>query len=114
MIKSGVKGDKVTFNTLVNGCVYAKQMDSAYKITLDSFALNVRMADEVYSNLIRNLVSAKKTQWAGEITEKMKKKGYETGQYVKIESNRENSYPINYKKNYSKKQPMTERHYNVC
>ena len=120
MTKNGVRGDKVTFNTLVNGCVYARQMDSAYKITIDSFGMNVRLADDVYNNLLTNLISAKnpqKTQWAAEISEKMRSKGYQTERCLYAKS-LENSGGENYlghglKRFCEKKIPMNERNYNL-
>jgi pentatricopeptide repeat domain-containing protein 1 len=80
MKRSNVKGDRVTFNTIVNGCVYAKQLEAAYKITLDAFSLNVRLAEDVYSNLLRSLScshDAATTEWAATISRRMRERGME-------------------------------------
>mmetsp|Transcript_35650 Transcript_35650/g.6418 ORF Transcript_35650/g.6418 Transcript_35650/m.6418 type:complete len:120 (+) Transcript_35650:2528-2887(+) len=75
MKRSKVNGDRVTFNTLVNGCVYAKQIESAYKIALDAFKLNVKLANDVYNNLIKNLLNSRdnaRVSWANEICRLMR------------------------------------------
>jgi hypothetical protein len=75
-----VKGDHVTFNTLVNGCVYGRQLESAYQICLDSFALKVKLAGDVYNNLLQNLVNSRdsvKLEWAAKVCHNMKSIGVE-------------------------------------
>ena len=121
MIKSNVKGDRVTFNTLVNGCVYAKQLDSAVQIANDSFLLGIQLADDVYSNLIKNLVASKisnKASMALDVYESMKKVGAQLDPalislVVPSKINSENSFSYGAKKTYNKKVAMGERSFNI-
>jgi len=80
MKKSRVKGDHVTFNTLVNGCVYGRQLEQAYQICMDAFSLKVKLAGDVYNNLLQNLVNSKdstKFEWAAKVCHNMKSIGIE-------------------------------------
>ena len=85
MRRVGVKGDKVLYNTLVNGCVYGKNVDAAYNVCLDSFAMNVKLAEDVYNNLLKNLMYSKdhtKISWAVDVSERMKSKGIQPEPYI--------------------------------
>lgn len=85
MKKQGVIGDRVTFNTLVNGCVYARQIESAYRIALDAFGLNVKLAGDVYNNLLKNLLNSRdnaRVAWANEICTMMRARSMEPDQEI--------------------------------
>ena len=50
-----VRGDAVFYNTLISGLMFNHRMDLASEITLKTLDLNVRLNEEVYSNLLKNL-----------------------------------------------------------
>lgn len=50
-----VKGDAVFYNTLISGLMFNHRMDLASEITLKTLESNIRLNEEVYSNLLKNL-----------------------------------------------------------
>jgi len=57
MKNSGVKPDHVLFNTVVNGCLYHYSWELACKYTLESFSFNIKMADDIYTNVLGKISS---------------------------------------------------------
>jgi len=57
MKNSGVKPDHVLFNTVVNGCLYHYSWELACKYTLESFDLNIKMADDIYTHVLEKISS---------------------------------------------------------
>jgi len=55
MKKEGKKSDHVLYNTIVNGCLYNQHWAMAYDYTMEAFKSNVRMAEDIYKNLIEKL-----------------------------------------------------------
>ncbi|MCQ2820379.1 MAG: hypothetical protein MJ252_24195 [archaeon] len=53
--KEGLTVDYVLYNTIVNGCLYHSQWDSAYKYTMESFKTGVKMAYNIYKNVLEKL-----------------------------------------------------------
>jgi hypothetical protein len=50
-----VKGDGVFYNTLISGLMFNHRMDLATEITIKTLENNIRLNDEVYANLLKNL-----------------------------------------------------------
>jgi len=50
-----VRGDAVFYNTLVSGLMFNHRMDLASEITLKTLEINIRLNEEVYSNLLKNI-----------------------------------------------------------
>jgi len=57
MKKSGVAPDQVAYNTIINGCVYSGKLAQGCEILCESIAKNVRLADDIYNNVLRNLLT---------------------------------------------------------
>jgi len=104
----GLKPDHVLYNTIVNGCLFNQKWDMACKYTLESFVMNVKMAYDIYRNVLEKLTynycslrTNQKCEYATKILKELKLRGinvedetYEKvarmiykNQGVKIESN---------------------------
>jgi pentatricopeptide repeat protein len=57
MKKNELKPDHVLYNTIVNGCLYNQQWDLACQYTLESFDMNVKIADDIYKNVLDKLTA---------------------------------------------------------
>ena len=55
MKQNSIKPDHVLMNTVVNGCLYHYNWDLACKYTLESFDLNIKMADDIYTNVLEKI-----------------------------------------------------------
>lgn len=55
MEKYNVKGDGVFYNTLISGLMFNFRMDLAAEITIQTLESNIRLNEEVYNNLLKNL-----------------------------------------------------------
>jgi len=53
--QDGLKPDHVLFNTIVNGCIFNQRWELACKYTLESFDFNVKMAYDIYRNVLDKL-----------------------------------------------------------
>ena len=49
--------DHVVYNIIVNGCLYNSHWDQACQYTLETFKVNVRIADDIYLKVIEKLCS---------------------------------------------------------
>ena len=75
--------DHVLYNIIVNGCLYNSHWDLACKYTLETFNVNVRMADEIYLNVLDklcakycNLKVVTKCEYLTSIIKELKNKGF--------------------------------------
>ncbi len=57
MKRSGVEADQVTYNTIINGCAYSGKLMQACEAMCESIARNVRLADDIYNNVLKNLIT---------------------------------------------------------
>ena len=60
MQANSVHPDHVTYNTIVNGCVFAGKLQKACDILINSFADGVCLAQDIYDNVLRNLLTNRK------------------------------------------------------
>jgi pentatricopeptide repeat protein len=51
----GLKPDHVLYNTIVNGCLYNQRWELGCKYTLESFDYNVKIAYDIYRNVLEKL-----------------------------------------------------------
>jgi len=82
MKNSGIKPDHVIFNIVVNGCLYHKHWDLACKYTLESFNFNVKIATDIYINVLRQIIhsscdmrKSQKCEYASQIIKELKDRG---------------------------------------
>jgi len=78
----GLKPDHVLFNTIVNGCLYNQRWELACKYTLESLQFNVKMAYDIYRNVLEkltmnycNMKTNSKCEYATKILKELKEKG---------------------------------------
>ena len=78
----GLQADYVLYNTVVNGCLYHSQWEQACKYTLESFDKNVRMANNIYKNVLDKMTMNYchmnidlKCEYATKILKQLKDKG---------------------------------------
>jgi len=55
MKSQGLAPDHVLYNIIVNGCLYNSHWDLACRYTLETFQVNVKMADDIYLNVLDKL-----------------------------------------------------------
>ncbi len=53
----GVEPDAVTYNTIVNGCIFSGRLPAACSILAQAIDQSVRLADDIYNNVLRNLLT---------------------------------------------------------
>ncbi len=82
MKSSGNKPDHVIFNIVVNGCIYHHQWEEACKYTLESFQFNVKMAADIYVNVLKQIISSYcdmkkslKCHYVAQIVKELKERG---------------------------------------
>ena len=75
--------DHVLYNIIVNGCLYNSHWDFACQYTLETFNVNVRMADDIYLNVLDklcakycNLKVSTKCEYLTNIIKELKNKGF--------------------------------------
>jgi len=49
--------DQVLFNVIINGCVFNGKLESACKFLFESFNSNIRLCEDVYKNVLNNLLT---------------------------------------------------------
>ncbi len=49
--------DQVLFNVIINGCIYNGKLEEACKFLKESFNANIRLCDDVYRNVLCNLIT---------------------------------------------------------
>jgi pentatricopeptide repeat protein len=57
MKSDGLKPDHVLYNTIVNGCLYNQKWELACQYTLESFDMNVKIASDIYKNVLDKLTA---------------------------------------------------------
>ena len=75
--------DHVLYNIIVNGCVYNFHWELACRYTLETFKVNVRMADDIYLNVLSRLCNKNcslktnlKCEYLTSIIRELKSKGF--------------------------------------
>ena len=59
-----IKPDQVLFNVIINGCVLNGKLEEACKFIFESFKDEIRVCDDVYYNILSNLVGNKTMNYA--------------------------------------------------
>ena len=84
MKNQGLTPDHVLYNIIVNGCLYNSHWDLACQYTLETFKVNVRMADDIYLNVLDklcakycNLKVNTKCDYLTAIIKELKSKGFQ-------------------------------------
>jgi len=79
---SQIKPDHVIFNIVVNGCLYHHEWELACKYTLESFNFNVKIATEIYINVLKQIISNYcdmkkylKCEYSSQIVKELKDRG---------------------------------------
>jgi len=82
MKKDGNKADHVLYNTIVNGCLYNQSWTLACQYAIESFEMNIKMADDLYHTLLRkitahycNLKQQQKVEYCSRIVKELKDRG---------------------------------------
>jgi len=57
ILQNKIKPDLVLFNVIINGCVLNGRLEEACKFLLDSFKYEIRVCDDVYNNILNNLLT---------------------------------------------------------
>lgn len=77
-----IKPDHVLYNTVVNGCLFHQRWELACKYTLEAFSVNIRMAYDIYRNVLEkltmnycNLKVASKCDYATRILKELNERG---------------------------------------
>jgi pentatricopeptide repeat protein len=83
MKTQGLIPDHVLYNIIVNGCLYHSRWEFACQYTLETFKVNVKMADDIYLNVLEklcakycNLNNTIKCDYLTAIIMELKKKGF--------------------------------------
>lgn len=58
--REGVKPDKTLFNTLISGLLESDHLSDACEVTLDTFKDNTILDAEIYTNVLRKVVTTEK------------------------------------------------------
>jgi len=84
MKSQGLTPDHVLYNIIVNGCLYNSHWDLACRYTLETFKVNVKMADDIYLNVLDklcakycNLKVNTKCDYLTSIIKELKNKGFQ-------------------------------------
>ena len=82
MKANNIKPDHVIFNIVVNGCLYHHAYELACKYTLESFSFNVKIASEIYTNVLKQIISNYcdmrkhlKCEYSSQIVKELKDRG---------------------------------------
>jgi pentatricopeptide repeat protein len=83
MKSQGLIPDHVLYNIIVNGCLYHSRWENACQYTLETFKVNVKMADDIYLNVLEklcakycNLNTNSKCDYLTTIIMELRKKGF--------------------------------------
>jgi len=57
IIANKMNPDQVLFNVIINGCVFNGKLQNACNFLFQSFAANVRLCEDVYKNVLNNLLT---------------------------------------------------------
>jgi pentatricopeptide repeat protein len=75
MTASGIRGDAVLYNTLINGCVYNRNPTAGVEVMSDATTNGIRLADDVYNNLLGFLVRGRRHQDSEQVLAMMRQMG---------------------------------------
>jgi pentatricopeptide repeat protein len=64
--------DQVMFNVIINGCVFNGKLDEACKLLLESFKANIKLCNDVYKNVLCNLLTNKTMEFNYKINTALK------------------------------------------
>lgn len=92
ILQNKIKPDQVLFNVIINGCVLNGRLEEGCKFLLEAFKLEIRVCDDVYYNVLNNLLTNRtmeilhKNELTFKICQEMTFKGLEIEQelYAKI------------------------------
>jgi leucine-rich PPR motif-containing protein len=54
---NGLNPDHVMYNVIINGCVFNGRLDDACRFLMKSFTANLRLCNDVYKNVLGNLLT---------------------------------------------------------
>jgi len=57
ILENKMNADQVLFNVIINGCVFNGKLEEACKFLFESFSANIRLCDDVYRNILNNLLT---------------------------------------------------------
>jgi len=57
ILQNKMNPDQVLFNVIINGCVFNGKLEEACKFLFESFNANIRLCDDVYRNILNNLLT---------------------------------------------------------
>jgi len=57
ILQNQIKPDKVLFNVIINGCVLNGRLEEGCKFLMEAFKHEVRVCDDVYYNVLNNLLT---------------------------------------------------------
>jgi len=62
--------DQVLFNVIINGCIFNGKLEEACKFLKESFNANIRLCNDVYKNVLSNLITNRtmETNYKNELT----------------------------------------------
>jgi len=62
--------DQVLFNVIINGCIFNGRLEEACKFLKESFNANIRLCNDVYKNVLNNLLTNRtmETNYKNELT----------------------------------------------
>ena len=57
ILQNKMNPDQVLFNVIINGCVFNGRLEEGCKFLFESFNADIRLCGDVYSNILRNLLT---------------------------------------------------------
>lgn len=57
ILSNKMNPDQVLFNVIINGCVFNGRLQNACNFLFDSFNANIRLCEDVYKNILNNLLT---------------------------------------------------------
>ena len=57
ILENKMDPDQVLFNVIINGCIFNGKLEAASKFLFESFNANIRLCDDVYKNVLNNLIT---------------------------------------------------------
>jgi len=57
ILKNKINPDQVMFNVIINGCVFNGRLEDACRFLFESFKANLRLCNDVYKNIFKNLLT---------------------------------------------------------
>jgi pentatricopeptide repeat protein len=57
ILQNKMNPDQVLFNVIINGCVFNGKLEESCKFLFESFNANIRLCDDVYRNILNNLIT---------------------------------------------------------